>query len=51
VVQFFLDEFGNLCKLRNFSSIITTLRKRRCSVSIIFQELSQLEKIYGDKDA
>jgi type IV secretory pathway TraG/TraD family ATPase VirD4 len=48
---FFLDEFGNLGNIRNFSSIITTLRKRRCSVSIIFQELSQLEKIYGDKDA
>lgn len=49
-VFFFLDEFGNLGHIENISSIMTTLRKRRCSVSIILQELSQLNAIYG-KDA
>jgi len=46
-VYFFLDEFGNLGYLPEFATIITTLRKRRCSVSLILQELSQLRAIYG----
>ncbi len=46
-VYFFLDEFGNIGKIQNFSSIITTLRKRRCSVSIILQALSQPDGVYG----
>ncbi len=50
-VFFFLDEFGNLGRIQNFASIITTLRKRRCSVSIILQALSQLETIYGRAEA
>ncbi len=50
-VSFFLDEFGNLGKLDNFAGIITTLRKRRCSVSLILQERAQLEALYGRLDA
>ncbi len=50
-VFFFLDEFGNLGRIQNFASIITTLRKRRCSVSIILQALSQLESTYGRAEA
>lgn len=50
-VFFFLDEFGNLGYVNNFASIITTLRKRRCSISLILQELSQLEAIYGKDEA
>ena len=46
-VFFFLDEFGNLGRIQNFASVITTLRKRRCSVSIILQALSQLDAVYG----
>ncbi len=46
-VFFFLDEFGNIGHIQNFASIITTLRKRRCSVSIILQALSQLDAVYG----
>ncbi len=46
-VFFFLDEFGNLGHINNFPSIITTLRKRQCSISIILQELSQLTAVYG----
>ena len=50
-VFFFLDEFGNLGKIRKFPSIITTLRKRRCSVSLILQDLAQLRSLYGREGA
>ena len=50
-VFFFLDEFGNLGHINNFPAIITTLRKRRCSVSLILQELAQLTSIYGLDEA
>jgi type IV secretion system protein VirD4 len=50
-VFFFLDEFGNLGKINNFASIATTLRKKKCSINIILQELSQLEAIYGKSEA
>jgi len=50
-VFFFLDEFGNLGKIPRFASIATTLRKRRCSLCIILQELSQLETLYGKDEA
>ncbi len=46
-VYFFLDEFGNLGYIHDIASVITTLRKRRCSVSLILQELSQLRAVYG----
>lgn len=50
-VFFFLDEFGNLGKIRDFETIVTTLRKRHCSISIILQAHSQLEAVYGKNDA
>ena len=50
-VYFLLDEFGNLGYIHDIASIITTLRKRRCSVSIILQELSQLRSLYGPDEA
>ena len=50
-VFFFLDEFGNLGRINNFAAIATTLRKRRCSISIILQDLSQLKAIYGQHEA
>ena len=50
-VYFFLDEFGNLGYVHDITSTLTTLRKRRCSVSIILQELSQLRAIYGPDEA
>ena len=50
-VFFFLDEFGNLGKIDDFASVVTTLRKRRCSISIILQELSQLTATYGQHEA
>lgn len=46
-VYFFLDEFGNLGRIDNFPSTITTLRKRNCSLSVIVQASAQLEALYG----
>ena len=49
-IYFFLDEFGHL-NIPNFSSIITTTRQRRISISIILQSISQLEAQYGKSEA
>ena len=46
-VFFLLDEFGNMGKLPYFNNIITTLRKRNCSISIILQDIKQLNNLYG----
>jgi type IV secretion system protein VirD4 len=45
-VYFLLDEFGHL-KIPGFSSIITTTRQRRISLSIVLQSVSQLVERYG----
>ncbi len=50
-VFFFLDEFGNAGKLPNFSTMMTTLRKRKVSVSIVLQDVEQLVNVYGQADA
>lgn len=50
-IFFFLDEFGNLGKIPEFETVITTLRKQDCSISVILQDLAQLDAIYGDKEA
>ncbi len=50
-VFFFLDEFGNLGHIKDFAAIMTTLRKRRCSISIVLQEIAQLTTLYGPHEA
>lgn len=49
-IYFFLDEFWHL-SIPDFSSIITTTRQRKISISIILQSISQLEAKYGRNDA
>lgn len=46
-VYFLIDEFANIGKIPNFPSLITTLRKRRCSCSLVIQDLEQLNLVYG----
>ncbi len=46
-VYFLMDEFGNLGHITDAALILTTLRKRRCSVSLVLQEASQLRSTYG----
>lgn len=50
-VYFFLDEFGNMPPIHNFATMTTTLRKRKCSISLILQALSQLETVYGKTES
>ncbi len=50
-VFFFLDEFGNMGRINNFPSVITTLGKRRCSISLLLQDLAQLSSVYGSDEA
>lgn len=45
-----LDEFGNMV-IPSFSSIITTIRKYKVSISIVVQTLKQLESKYGKNEA
>lgn len=45
-----LDEFGNM-QIPKFSSVITTIRKYRVSISIILQNLSQIESKYSKQEA
>lgn len=46
-IFFFLDEAPALGHISNLPLIITTLRKRQASISLVIQEFSQLEAIYG----
>jgi len=50
-IVFMLDEFGNLGRIPSFDKLITTLRSKRCSISIILQDIEQLRKTYGNSDA
>lgn len=45
-----LDEFGNM-NIPKFPSIITTIRKYKVSISIILQNISQLEETYSQNKA
>jgi type IV secretory pathway TraG/TraD family ATPase VirD4 len=45
-----LDEAGHT-KIPSLSTIITTIRKYKVSISLIFQSLSQLETQYGKHDS
>lgn len=50
-VFLFLDEFANMGKIHRFGAMATTLRKRKVSLNIILQSISQLEELYGKEDA
>lgn len=45
-----LDEFGNM-NIPRFPSIITTIRKYKVSISIILQNISQLNEVYSQNKA
>lgn len=45
-VTFILDEFPNIGKIPDFTKKISTIRSRNISVSVIFQNLAQLENRY-----
>lgn len=46
-VRFYLDDFATNCKIENFDNMISVIRSRGISVSIILQSITQLEALYG----
>lgn len=47
-IYMYMDEFGNLGKINDFNTILTTVRKYGVSVSLILQDIQQLTNIYGN---
>lgn len=47
-VRFILDEFANIGQIPKFDKLISTIRSREISASIILQAQSQLKAIYKD---
>lgn len=47
-VRVIADEFANIGKIPQFDKLITTIRSREISASIILQSQSQLKTLYGD---
>ncbi len=50
-VRFILDDFATNCRIPDFDNIISVIRSREISVSIILQSISQLDSIYGEARA
>ncbi|MDR0383796.1 MAG: type IV secretory system conjugative DNA transfer family protein [Christensenellaceae bacterium] len=48
---FILDEFGNMPKLNDFSTIITVSRSRRVFLTLVLQDYKQLDAVYGEQAA
>ena len=46
-VRFFLDDFAANVTIPDFDKIVSVIRSREISVSIVLQSLSQLESLYG----
>lgn len=50
-VRFYLDDFASNVVIPDFGRIISVIRSREISVSVIIQSLSQLESLYGKPEA
>lgn len=50
-VRFYLDDFASNVVIPDFDRIISVIRSREISVSVIIQSLSQLEALYGGPKA
>lgn len=47
-VRFILDDFGTNCRIHGFENMISNIRSRGISATLILQSESQLAKGYGD---
>lgn len=45
-VHFIMDEFANVCLPDDFDTLLSTMRSRRISVSIIIQGMSQIKALF-----
>lgn len=50
-VRLYLDDFATNCVIPDFDNIISVIRSRGISVSVILQSLTQLSAIYGENKA
>ncbi|MDD7403578.1 MAG: type IV secretory system conjugative DNA transfer family protein [Butyribacter sp.] len=50
-VRFFLDDFAANVYIENFDKIISVIRSRNISVSVILQSMTQLEAMYREASA
>ncbi len=50
-VRFYLDDFASNVVIPDFDRIISVIRSREISVSVIIQSLSQMESLYGQAKA
>lgn len=50
-VRFLLDDFSTNTKIPDFNNIISVIRSRDISVSLIIQSFSQLDSLYGETAA
>ena len=50
-VRFILDDFATNCYIPDFDKIVSVIRSREISVSIILQSITQLEALYGRGNA
>lgn len=46
-IYFLMDEFANVKKIPDFPQIITMIRSKRVSLSLVIQAISQLDTVYG----
>ena len=47
-VRFILDDFASNARIEDFDKIISVIRSRNISVSVILQNLTQLNSLYSD---
>ncbi|MDD5921826.1 MAG: TraG/TraD/VirD4 family protein, partial [Eubacteriales bacterium] len=50
-IRLYLDDFATNCVIPDFDNIISVIRSRGISVSVILQSLTQLSAIYGENKA
>ena len=50
-VRIIMDDFANSAKIPHFDKVISVIRSREISVSLILQSMTQLESMYGAADA
>lgn len=46
-VRMYMDDFATNCRIADFDKIVSVIRSREISVSVILQSLSQLRELYG----
>ena len=49
-VRFIMDDYSAGCPIEDFSKIISVIRSREISVSIIIQSITQLEELYTENE-